>query len=224
MKAMAVKKPVPCTSRNSISIISTTVLTAPWPNANGAIQTTTQAMPVSASGRAPSRRPARRPGMAMTACDFIEIPLQTLRRMSRSRSCVPGQVCLRRRRQRQYACTSSGNQHVHPPHDRPRPARQARADPAGPQRAGRRRQGHLRPAHHRLAADAAAGARSRRGGDGDVASRPAQGRRVERGRFAGAGGRALVGTAGARRAAGEGLGRRRRGGTRASWCCSRTAA
>src|SRR3546814_2654791 len=70
--------------------------------------------------------------------------------------------------------------HDQPANERPRPGRQARPDPPGPQRPRRRRKSHLRPAHHRLAADPARRARCRRRGDGDVAPGPAEGWRLER--------------------------------------------
>ncbi|KAG1181649.1 hypothetical protein G6F35_015839 [Rhizopus arrhizus] len=98
--------------------------------------------------------------------------------------------------------------HVHRPHDRPRPLRQARADPPGSERADREWPHHLRTAHHRFAADAQARAGAGRGGDGHLAPGAPEGRRVERGRFAGAGRRTPVRAARPRSAAGARLGRR----------------
>ena len=103
-----------------------------------------------------------------------------------------------------------------PADERPGPGRQARADPAGSERADRTCRwtaghDHLRAAHPGLAADPAPGAGEGRGGDGDLAPGPAEGRQLEPGRLAGAGGRAPVAAAGHRGAAAARLGGRRRG-------------
>ena len=113
---------------------------------------------------------------------------------------------------------STSSCHIHERHPLLRPrrpgpgGRPARLRPRRPQRAaGRRRPHYRRHPHPRQRAVPAPGARRRRGGDGHLASRPADRGHARARRHAGAGRRTARRTARPRGAAGRRLDRGRRG-------------